>query len=114
MNAAGFFAYVDRLFVKRRNGLEGTLHAAIGLSGESGEVLDLVKKTWVTGPELKPLDTVKLQTEAGDTLHYLVMLCIAQGWTLEDLIANNVAKLDLRYPGGVYSDAANVARKDQA
>jgi NTP pyrophosphatase (non-canonical NTP hydrolase) len=110
MNLNDFRSYVDRLFVKRRDGLEGTLHAAIGLSGESGEVLDLVKKSWVTG-ELKPLDLDKLQTEAGDTLHYLVMLCVKQGWTLEDLAANNKRKLDLRYPQG-YSDAANVARLD--
>lgn len=111
MNAAGFFGYVDRLFVKRRDGLEGLLHACVGLSGESGECLDLVKKTWVSGKELN-LD--KLKEEAGDTLHYLVMLCITQGWTLDDLIARNVQKLDLRYPNGVYSDAANIARVDQS
>jgi NTP pyrophosphatase (non-canonical NTP hydrolase) len=108
MKLPEFFPYVDRLFVKRRHGLEGTLHAAIGLAGEGGEVLDLVKKTWVSGKEL---DLVKLQTEAGDTLHYLVMLCIKQGWTLEDLAANNKAKLDKRYPDGC-SDAANIARAD--
>ena len=110
MQLADFRAYVDNLFVRRREGLEGTLHAAIGLSGESGEVLDLVKKTWVTNKEL---DLAKLKREAGDVLHYLVMLCVAQGWTLEDLAADNKAKLDLRYPGGVYSDAAAHARKDQ-
>lgn len=111
MNLADFRAYVDNLFVRRREGLDGTLHACIGLSGESGECLDLVKKTWVTNKEL---DLHKLQTEAGDTLHYLTMLCIAQGWTLEDLAANNKAKLDIRYPGAVYSDAAAHARKDMA
>jgi NTP pyrophosphatase (non-canonical NTP hydrolase) len=108
MKLTEFFKYVDSLFVKRRDGLEGTLHATIGLAGEGAECLDLVKKTWVSGKEL---DLVKLQTEAGDAFHYLVMLCIKQGWTLEDLAANNKAKLDLRYPQG-YSDAANIARAD--
>lgn len=110
MNLTAFRECVNNLFIKRRDGIEGQLHAAVGLSGESGEVLDLIKKSWVYG---KPLDTDKLKTEAGDTLHYLVMLCITQGWTLEDLAANNKAKLDLRYPTG-YSDAAAIARKDMA
>lgn len=111
MKLAEFFTYVDRLFQRRRDGIEGVLHACVGLSGESGECLDLVKKTWVSGKELN-LD--KLKEEAGDTLHYLVMLCITQGWTLDDIVARNVQKLDLRYPGGVYTDAANIARRDQA
>lgn len=110
MNLTHFFAYVDRLFVKRREGIEGQLHACVGLAGESAECLDLIKKTWVTN---KPLDLNKLQEEAGDTLHYLVMLCVANGWTLEDLAANNKAKLDKRYPNG-YSDEAAWARRDQA
>ena len=109
MNLNDFCAYVDRLFVRRRDGIEGALHAAVGLTGEAAESLDLVKKSWVYG---KPLDVQKLQTEAGDTLHYLVMLCITQGWTLEDLAANNKAKLDVRYPNG-YTDQDAIARRDQ-
>lgn len=108
MNLSQFQTYVNHLFVKRREGIEGPLHATVGMSGESAECLDLVKKSWVYG---KPLDIAKLQEEAGDTLHYLVMLCITQGWTLEDLAANNKAKLDLRYPTG-YTDAAAIARAD--
>lgn len=103
-----FFPYVDRLFQRRRDGIEGALHAAVGLSGEAGETLDLVKKTWVYG---KDLDREKLKLEAGDTLHYLVMLCLTQGWTLEDLAAANKAKLDKRYPNG-YTDADAISRKD--
>lgn len=108
MNMKDFQAYVDGLFVSRREGIDGKLHAAIGMSGESAECLDLIKKSWVYG---KPLDTAKLQEEAGDTLHYIVMLCIANGWTLEDLANNNKAKLDKRYPNG-YTNAAAIARAD--
>ena len=110
MNLNDFQAYVDNLFVKRRDGIEGALHAAIGMAGEGGETLDLVKKSWVYG---KPLDLEKLKLEAGDCLHYIVMLCITQGWTLEDLAAANKVKLDARY-GGTYSDAAAISRKDAA
>lgn len=110
MKLSTFRTYVDRLFVKRREGIDGQLHATVGMAGEASECLDLVKKSWVYG---KPLDLVKLQEEAGDTLHYITMLCIVNGWTLEDLAANNKAKLDKRYPDG-YTDAAAIARVDQA
>ena len=113
MNLKDFQAMVDRLFVRRRGDqIEANMHACVGLSGESGECLDLVKKTWVMeDPRTRPLDLYKLQTEAGDVLHYLVMLCVANYWTLEDLAENNRAKLAKRYPNG-YSDAANIARAD--
>lgn len=110
MNLHDFQQYVDALFVKKRDGIDGQLHATVGMAGESSECLDLVKKSWVYG---KPLDLVKLQEEAGDTLHYITMLCIVNGWTLEDLAANNKVKLDKRYPTG-YTDAAAIARADQA
>lgn len=101
--------FVDKLFVKRREGDEGLMHAASGLSGEAGECLDLVKKTWVYGKEL---DREKMIEEMGDTFHYLTMLCIKLGISPYDLMANNVAKLRKRYPDG-YSDQAAIERKDQ-
>lgn len=105
-----FRAFVDRLFVKQRDGVEGLLHAAVGLAGESGEVLDLIKKVWVYD---KPLDREKLIEEMGDVTHYLMMLCIKLQIDFQVLMENNVAKLKKRYPDG-YSDAAALARADQA
>jgi hypothetical protein len=115
MNLADFRAYVDRLYCRRRghydNTIDGPLHAAIGMAEEGAEVLGVVKKSWVYG---KPLDEGKLMLEAGDAFHYLVMLCIEMGWTLEDVAQANWEKLRLRYPDDVYTDAAAIARKDQA
>lgn len=101
-------AFVDRLFVKKRDGDDGKLHAAVGLAGESGEVLDHVKKTWVYG---RPLDHDKMLEEAGDVFHYFQMLCIAMGWTWLDVINNNMEKLQKRYPDG-YTDQAAIKRAD--
>lgn len=101
--------FVEGLFVKRREGIDGFMHAASGLAGESGEVLDHVKKTWVYG---KPFDYAKVLEEMGDTLHYFTMMCIKMGISWEDVIANNVTKLKKRYPNG-YSDADAIARADQ-
>ena len=102
-------AFVEGLFVKRREGIDGFMHAASGLAGERGEVLDLIKKTWVYG---KPLDYGKVLEEMGNTLHYFTMMCLKMGVSWEDVIDNNVTKLKKRYPNG-YSDADTIARADQ-
>lgn len=72
-----------------------TIHAALGLAGEAGEVVDLVKKH-VFG--LKPLDRTKLLEEIGDVLWYLALVCHAQGLDLESAMRTNIAKLRARYP----------------
>lgn len=108
MDDLEYLMFVNRLFASKRDGIDGVLHACVGLAGESGECLDIVKKSWVYD---KPLDKEKLQEEAGDTLHYLTMLCIKMGWTWQDLINNNVTKLKKRYPDG-FTKAAAIARAD--
>jgi NTP pyrophosphatase (non-canonical NTP hydrolase) len=103
---SGYPTFVKGLVKNRATGIEGYLHAAVGMSGESGEVLDMVKKTWVSN---KPLDTDKLKHEAGDVLFYLQHLCNLLGVSLEEIAALNIKKLSARYPHG-YSDAASAAR----
>lgn len=84
------------------------IHASMGLAGEAGEVLDLVKKSVNYNT---PLDREKFLDECGDTLHYLVRTLAEQGFTLDDAASANLRKLERRYPDG-YSNAAAVARKD--
>lgn len=86
------------------------LHMAVGMTGESGEVLDLVKKCVVNGHDI---DRAKLVEEIGDVLFYLHGLCNALDIYLEDALLNNYSKLRARYPDG-YSDAASIARRDQS
>jgi NTP pyrophosphatase (non-canonical NTP hydrolase) len=101
--------FVRRLFAKKNTGEDGLLHAAVGLSGESGEVLDLIKKHWVYG---KPLDKEKLVEELGDIFFYFTALLIQLDVDIGEVTVNNVQKLSKRYPTG-YSDAAAIARVDQ-
>lgn len=76
---------------------EDLLHAALGCSTESGELLDAVKKHLFYG---KPLDIVNLQEEVGDICWYLNLLCAWMGTTLEEQMSNNADKLRIRYPEG--------------
>ena len=71
------------------------LHAAIGLSTEAGEVLDLFKKE-LYGKEV-PFTQEALNDEAGDVFFYLMLLLDSQGSTLRNLIRTNITKLALRY-----------------
>ena len=76
---------------------ERLLLGAMGLAGESGEVVDLIKKVHFAG---HPLDIVKVKDELGDVMWYIALLCHTLDFSLEDLRAGNVAKMHIRYPNG--------------
>lgn len=85
------------------------LHGAVGVSGEAGELLDCIKKSWVYN---KPIDEANIIEECGDTLFYIQMICNNLGVDLTFLLEQNVLKLRKRYPDG-YSDAAAQTRADK-
>ena len=70
---------------------------ALGIAGESGEIVDIVKKFMYHSHEL---DIPNLRKEIGDLLWYTVLLCETIGITLEDVMQTNVEKLRKRYPDG--------------
>lgn len=86
------------------------LHMAVGISGEAGEMLDAIKKASIYR---KPLDVGNVREEAGDILFYLTGLLDALGIELQDVIAENMEKLSLRYQSLSYSNASAIARMDK-
>lgn len=86
------------------------LHAAIGISGEAGELLDAIKKWTMYN---KPLDRENVIEELGDMEFYLQSLRSALRISREDVLAANISKLEKRYPSGRYSDAQAQARADK-
>lgn len=89
------------------------LHGAVGASGETGELLDAVKKCWVYGKEVTPEVVKNLKEECGDALFYIQIVCNVVGCSMQDLINENIEKLCLRYPDG-YSNEAALARADKS
>lgn len=81
---------------------------AMGLSGEAGEVTDLIKKELFHG-HAENREAVK--KELGDVLHYAAGLADMYGWTLEEVANANIEKLMKRYPNG-FSSEASVNRID--
>lgn len=73
------------------------LNGVMGLNGEAGECIDIVKKHLFQGHEL---DADKLLDELGDTLWYAAILAEGIGTTLDDVMQHNVDKLMRRYPEG--------------
>lgn len=84
--------------------LGGVLNGCLGLAGESGEVLDMIKK-WIFHE--KDLDREHLKKEIGDVMWYVAMLCESFGFDLDEILQMNVDKLKARYPGGFDPEKAN-------
>jgi NTP pyrophosphatase (non-canonical NTP hydrolase) len=87
-----------RAGLKINHGVDQVAHCALGLTGEAGEVADLVKKSQYTNP--KPLTHETIGLELGDALWYLTALADMYGLTLEDLMYRNIEKLEARHKGG--------------
>lgn len=73
---------------------------ALGLTGEAGEVADIVKKHVYHGHEL---DRINLVKELGDVLWYVAYTAERLGVSLQEVAEINIAKLKARYPNGFES-----------
>ena len=77
------------------------INGVMGLCGESGEAIDIVKKWLAQGHEL---DKEKLAKELGDICWYLAETATALDLSLEDIMSANIEKLKQRYPEGFDAD----------
>lgn len=84
------------------------INGVMGLCGESGEAIDIVKKHLAQGHEL---DRQALAKELGDVAWYLAETARAIGYSLEDICRMNIEKLAKRYPGG-FSSEKSVNREE--
>jgi NTP pyrophosphatase (non-canonical NTP hydrolase) len=86
------------------------LHASLGLTTETGELVDQVKKHLFYGKEL---DVVNIKEELGDTLWYVNILLDVFGWTIEEIMQTNHEKLAKRYGNSFSEERANVRDLDK-
>lgn len=82
----------------------GIFNAGDGLSGEAGELHDMIKK-WIFHE--KPLDEEHAKKELGDVMWYVAMMCYSFGWDLDEIMQKNIDKLKARYPEGFDTVRAN-------
>ena len=82
--------------------IQRLLTAAVGLSAESGEFMEIVKKIVFQGKPWNDDNREHLIIELGDAMWYVMQACSALDVSLEDVVAKNVDKLKKRYPGGEF------------
>lgn len=83
------------------DGNDPLAHCALGLAGEAGEVAELVKKSQYKGA--KPLSKSAVLLELGDVLWYLTSIADMNGFTIEEVMEANIAKLQVRHSArGIY------------
>lgn len=85
------------------------LNGLMGLNGEAGEAIDILKKHLFQGHEL---DTAHMAKELGDVAWYLAVSAYAIGYDLETITQMNVDKLKARYPDGFDTEHSLHRNKD--
>jgi len=80
------------------------LTGGIGICSEGGELLDLVKKVLFQGKEPTPELRKKIKLELGDVMWYVQQVLIWGGWSLNEVLHENINKLSGRYPEGFSVD----------
>jgi NTP pyrophosphatase (non-canonical NTP hydrolase) len=94
MDEQEYAAEVMRTYAGSDDVLDKLCLSALGLAGETGEVVDMVKKTLYQGHSI---DVDRFVDELGDVLWYFALTCSALGLSIEQVMIANVLKLRQRY-----------------
>lgn len=86
--------------------------AGIGLASEGGEFDEIVKKIVFQGKEYNEDNIFHMKRELGDIIWYWINACRALRIDPNEVIAENVTKLEARYPGGSFDPWYSENRKD--
>ncbi len=97
MTANEYQALAMKTLNKDLDEREVLINGVMGLCGESGEVIDIVKKHISQG---HPLNKDKIIEELGDVMWYIAELATILNVTIEDIMKYNINKLSKRYEGG--------------
>lgn len=89
--------YQDLAMRTSGEGHDRVLNGCMGLCGEAGECMDILKKHQMQGHKLLK---EKMAEELGDVLWYCAELATGLGISLDDVAQKNVDKLKARYPDG--------------
>jgi NTP pyrophosphatase (non-canonical NTP hydrolase) len=87
------------------------LTAALGLAAETGEFCEIPKKMFFQGKPLTEENVFHMKRELGDVMWYWINACRALNLDPNDVIQENVNKLEARYPGGKFDAHYSENRK---
>ena len=92
--------------------VERLLTAAVGMSAESGEFIEVVKKMIFQGKPVNEENLFHLKRELGDVMWYVAQACMALDTSFDEIVEMNVEKLKKRYPGGEFNVHKSENRKE--
>ena len=95
---------IARIAALKANGcdIERLLTAALGISAEGGEFMEIVKKITFQGKPWDEANLDHLKIELGDVMWYVAQACMALDISLEEVMDRNIDKLSKRYPAGTF------------
>ena len=107
-------SFIDslQLLDKQGSNINRLTTAAVGISAEGGEFMEIVKKMVFQGKPWNDDNREHLIIELGDVLWYVMQACMALDVTIEEVVAGNVDKLKKRYPGGDFDVFYSENRKE--
>lgn len=88
------------------------LTAALGISAESGEFTEVVKKIILQGKPYNEENIFHMKRELGDICWYLAQACMALDITFDEVLQMNFEKLSARYPEGTFDIYYSENRKE--
>ena len=107
-----FIEHIKTLDADTNVNLPLLLTSAIGLASEGGEFDEIVKKVLFQGKPLNEDNIFHMKRELGDIAWYWANACNALGLDPNEVIAENVNKLEARYPGGHFDAHYSENRKE--
>ena len=99
---AALLSRITELDIEQDVDVPRLLTAALGLTAESGEFTEVVKKIILQGKPYNEENVFHMKRELGDICWYLAQACMALDTTFDEIIEMNVDKLKARYPGGEF------------
>ena len=111
-DSEAFVEHVRKLHNTTNVNIPLLLTSGIGLASEGGELNEIVKKIFFQGKPLDDDNIFHMKRELGDIMWYWMNACNALGLDPNDVIAENVHKLESRYPGGSFDAHYSENRKE--
>ena len=112
LDYAALLTRMNKLELEDDCNLSQLLTAALGLTAESGEFTEIVKKIILQGKPYNEDNVFHMKRELGDICWYIAQACMALDTTFDEIIEMNVDKLKARYPGGEFDVHKSENRKE--
>ena len=112
LDYAALLTRMNKLELEDDCNLSQLLTAALGLTAESGEFTEIVKKIILQGKPYNEDNVFHMKRELGDICWYIAQACMALDTTFDEIIEMNVYKRKKRYPGGEFDVHHSENRKE--